>query len=327
MRALVTGSAGFVGANLVRHLRDRGHEPIAVLRPGSSAWRLDGLEDLTRVELDLAAVGSVADAIGELKPGWIFHLAAHGAYSWQQDLRQMVAVNVECTEALLAAGRRAGAQTLVYAGSSSEYGYKDHAPREDERLEPNSHYAVTKAAGTHLCRLAAANHGQRAVTVRLSSVYGLWEEPGRLLPTLVAEALQGRWPPLVAPETARDFVWAGDVCDALLKAASRPLWDPGAVFNVGSGRQTTIGELVSIAREVFAVTAEPEWGSMDQRPWDTSIWVSDPSAAASVLDWRAVTSLREGMSAFAAWLKETSWCGRYRDVADRLALERETPSG
>jgi UDP-glucose 4-epimerase len=314
VRALVTGAGGFVGANLARYLRTAGHEVLAVVRPGRPPWRLqDAGAGIALVEVDLARPPGVRAAVLEHRPDWIFHVAAHGSYSWQTDLRAMTAVNVEATDALLAAARDAGAQALVYAGSSSEYGHQDHPPAEDERIEPNSHYAVTKAAGTHLCRLAAATHGQRAPTLRLYSVYGPWEDPNRLMPTLVERALRDSWPPLVDPHTARDFVWVDDVCDAFVRAAVVPLDDPGAVFNVGSGRQATLREVVAAAREVFDVGAEPDWGSMPQRAWDTTVWVADPSAAAQVLGWRATTSLDKGLRRLGAWLREhPELAARYR---------------
>ena len=82
------------------------------------------------VEVDLARPEGVRDAVLEHHPDWIFHLAAHGAYSWQTDLRAMTAINLEATESLLAAARDVDAQAVVYAGSSSEYGYQDtHLPK------------------------------------------------------------------------------------------------------------------------------------------------------------------------------------------------------
>jgi nucleoside-diphosphate-sugar epimerase len=202
-RALVTGSEGFLGANLVRHLIARGHEVIAILRPGGSSWRLEALaSDLQMREVDLRDAGAIERLIMGAKPQWVFHLAAHGAYSWQTDLATMIQVNIAATAALLAASRAAEVQAFVNTGSSSEYGSKAHAPSEDEWLEPNSYYAVTKAAGSHLTTLAAAG-GLAAVTLRLYSIYGPWEDPGRLIPALVREAAQGRLPPLVGPRTAR----------------------------------------------------------------------------------------------------------------------------
>ena len=92
-----------------------------------------------------------------------------------------------------------------------------------------------------------------------------------------------------------------------------PLDDPGAVFNVGSGRQSTLREVVTAAREVFDVAVDPDWGSMPQRAWDTTIWVADPRAADQVLGWRATTSLHEGLRRLGAWLREhPELAARYR---------------
>jgi nucleoside-diphosphate-sugar epimerase len=304
-RALVTGAEGFLGANLVRHLTSAGHEVVALSRPGGTAWRLDELKtEMQTLELDLRDTGAIERVIATIRPQWIFHLAAHGAYSWQTDVQTMIDVNVSATAALLAAARVTDVQTFVNVGSSSEYGLKAHAPLEDEWLEPNSYYAVTKAAGSHLTALAAAN-GLAAVTLRLYSIYGPWEDPGRLMPALVREATRGRLPSLVDPETARDFVYVEDCCDALLRAAEcgASAGGPGAALNIGSGRQTRLRELVAIARAALGVTALPEWSTMEQRGWDTSVWVSDPHAAFERLGWKALTAPGEGLERMAAWLR------------------------
>ncbi len=305
MRALVTGAGGFLGANLVRHLAAAGHQPIALTRSREIPWRLQEIaEEVPMLALDLRDSAAIARTVEQARPQWLFHLAAHGAYSWQTDLSQMIAVNLAATAALLAAARAAGVQAFVNAGSSSEYGLKAHAPREEERLEPNSHYAVTKAAGSHLTALAAAE-GLPAVTLRLYSIYGPWEDPGRLVPALVREAARGGLPPLVGPQTARDFVYVDDCCEALLRAAQRGApGGPGAALNIGSGAQTRLDELVEVARGALGVTAQPRWDTMGQRGWDTDVWVSDPRASAELLDWTASTGLREGLTRTAAWLRQ-----------------------
>ncbi|MDQ6778400.1 MAG: NAD-dependent epimerase/dehydratase family protein [Actinomycetota bacterium] len=303
MTALVTGAGGFVGANLVRHLLATGHDPVAVVRPGGDSWRLADVDGAIEVvELDLLDPSGIDRTVRAERPEVIFHLAAYGAYSWQSQLDTMLAVNVRATEALLEAAREIGAR-LVTAGSSSEYGFQANPPREIDCVEPNSYYAVTKAAATHLCRLAAATHGQSAVTLRLYSVYGPWEEPGRMMPALVLRALAGGWPPLTAPSTARDFVWVGDACAAFLTAATSELADPGAVFNIATGSQTTLRQLVDVARDVFDVEAEPTWATMAPRAWDTSSWVGDPSAAAVGLGWHATTPLANGLELCAGWFR------------------------
>jgi dolichol-phosphate mannosyltransferase len=306
VKALVTGAGGFVGANLLRHLLTIGFDPIGLIRPGGDQWRLEELAgELPLLEVDLRDQQTVNKVVVGQRPELIFHLAAHGAYSWQSSLETMVAINVLCTETLLTAARSIGAR-LVCAGTSSEYGYKDHAPSELERTDPNSHYAITKAAGTQLSRLAAAEYGQHAVTLRLYYLYGPWENRRRLMPTLVEHALQGRWPRLAGPAIARDFVAVQDACTAFVAAASCDLDDPGEIFNIASGTQTTLAGLVETVRELFSVEPDPVWGTMPERAWDTATWVGDPSSAADTLSWQAETSLTHGLVRLADWLHERS---------------------
>jgi dolichol-phosphate mannosyltransferase len=304
-RVLVTGGTGFVGANLVRRLLHDGHRVHLLVRREHAAWRLEGIRDDVELhEVSLGDLSALTALASNVRPEWVFHLAASGAYSWQQDLDRMVATNVAGTMNLVRACLGPGFDAFVNTGSSSEYGYKDHAPHEREWLEPNSHYAVTKAAATTFCRLTAQQKDVHVPTLRLYSVFGPWEEPNRLVPTLIVRGLEGTLPPLVDPDVARDYVFTDDVCDAYLRAATTPGQERGAVYNVGSGVQTTLREIVEAARTVIGIAAEPAWGSMPNRRWDTSVWVSDPRAIASALGWKATTSVEEGLRRTVAWMKE-----------------------
>jgi UDP-glucose 4-epimerase len=305
MKALVTGAAGFVGANLVAALADAGHEVVAWIHPGGETWRLDELGAPARVEaVELLDGDAIEAAVDRARPDWIFHLAAHGAYSWQRDPERIMQTNLVSTVRLLSACRQRGFEAFVHAGSSSEYGFQDHAPAESELPEPNSDYAVMKAAATLHCRFVAQREGLHIVTLRLYSVYGPREEPGRLMPTLVARGLEGRLPPLVSPGTPRDFVSVRDVDRAFLIAAARTDVERGSVFNIGSGRQTTLREVVEVARRTLDVGVEPSWGTEPQRDWDAAVWVADPGKAAAELGWRAEDDLEAGFATLADWLRE-----------------------
>jgi nucleoside-diphosphate-sugar epimerase len=214
----------------------------------------------------------------------------------------MVDTNLSGLANLVEASIGVGVRAVVNAGSSSEYGIKDHAPAEGELPEPNSSYAITKAAATLYCCSLARSREQAITTLRLYSAYGPWEEPRRLMPTLVAHALERRLPPLVDPAIARDFVFVEDVVDAFLLAAREARPGDGAVYNVGSGRQTTLRALVDLARELFAIAEEPAWGAFPPRSWDTDVWVANATAINARLGWAPRWSLADGLRQTAEWL-------------------------
>lgn len=304
MRALVTGAGGFVGANLVRALLVAGHDVTAWVRPDGSEWRLDDVAgDLTVAEVELLDPEAIRRGVHAARPDWIFHLAAHGAYSWQRDAERIMQTNLVSTVHLLAAAQEHGFSAFVHAGSSSEYGFADHAPLETELAQPNSDYAVMKAAATMHGRFVAQRDDVHVVTLRLYSIYGPWEEPGRLMPTLVARGLDGELPPLVSPDTPRDFVTVRDADRAFLLAAERTDVGRGAVYNIASGRQTTLREVVEAARTELRIDAEPQWGTEPQRAWDATVWVGDASRAKAELGWEAEDDLATGFATLSDWMR------------------------
>ncbi len=304
-RAVITGASGFVGSVLARALVEMGHEVHLILRPHHQPWRLRSLAaDVRRHEAALEDRDGLERILRSVKPDWVFHLAAHGAYPQQTDLDRMIATNFLGTVNLVLAALEVGFEVFVNTGSSSEYGFKDHAPSEADRLEPNSHYAVTKASATLFCRHTAVAHGVRITTLRLYSVYGPFEEPTRLMPTLAVHGLHGRLPPLVDPHIARDYVYVDDAVEAHLLAASIPGQEPGAVYNVGTGRETPLAEAVEVARRVMSIEALPQWGSMAPRGWDTSTWVADNRRIQDRLGWRPRHTLQRGLQNLVRWLKE-----------------------
>lgn len=304
-RVLLTGATGFVGASLARRLLRDGHELHVLLRPGSDLWRIDEIRSHLRpLEAHLEDTGSVAAAVGRCRPEWVFHLAAFGAYSWQTDVGRILRANVLGTANLVEACLQSGFEAFVNTGSSSEYGVRQSAPSESDAPEPNSVYAVSKASATMFCRHTAQSRGVVLPTLRLYSVYGPFEQPGRLMPALMAQGLEGRLPPLVTPETARDFVAAEDVCEAYLLAAAAPGQEPGAVYNVGTGVQTTLREVVELARRVLGIAEEPRWGTMPARRWDTGSWVSDSGKIRCALGWQPRHTLESGLRVMLDWFRQ-----------------------
>jgi UDP-glucose 4-epimerase len=303
-RVIITGATGFVGANLARRLLLEGHEVHLAVRPLHNSWRIKDIRRGLRLhEVALEDAEALTETVSSIRPEWVFHLAAHGAYSSQTDLRRMVETNITGTINLVEACLKTGFEAFVNTGSSSEYGFKDHAPEEDEALEPNSHYAVTKASATLFCRHTARERKAHITTLRLYSVYGPYEEPTRLIPRLIMRGLKGELPPLVNPDTARDFVYIDDVMEAYLLAATRAGQTPGAVYNVGTGVQTSLGEAVETARRVLSIGDAPQWATMPGRQWDTSVWVADNRKIKDALGWHPTYTFEQGFRRTVKWLR------------------------
>jgi dolichol-phosphate mannosyltransferase len=301
-RAIITGATGFVGANLARRLLCDGHEVHLLVRREHCSWRIEHIRDQIQMhEIDFQDADSVNCIVAKIKPNWIFHLATYGAYSSQEDVDTIYKTNLFGTINLLNACCRTGFESFVNTGSSSEYGLKSNAPAEDEILEPNSNYAIAKAAATHFCQYTANKHQLNIPTLRLYSVYGPYEEPSRLIPSLVKYGFIGSLPPLVDPKISRDFVYIDDVCDAFILAAKMTSKSYGAIFNVGTGIQTSLEDLVALTRRLFNIDQIPKWGSMPNRLWDTTNWQANINKIESELEWSPKYTLQSGFSETIKW--------------------------
>ncbi|GAC1405585.1 MAG: GDP-mannose 4,6-dehydratase [Chloroflexota bacterium] len=300
----LTGASGFVGANLARRLLRDGHDVHLLLRPQHTSWRLKSMTDEVRLHVVNMEDGeSLRDVMRTIRADWIFHLAAHGAYPAQTDADAMIRTNIVSTLNLINSALGPGFESFVHAGSSSEYGWKDHAPAEDEWIDPNSYYAVTKASATMLCRHIARSQDVHICTLRLYSVYGPYEEPARLVPRLIVCGLKGELPPLVSPHTARDYVYSSDVDEAFVCAATAPTGERGAIYNIGTGVQTSLSDVVETARKVFNISVEPQWDSMSGRSWDTDVWIADPQKSTTQLGWQPLYTFEDGFRETTEWYR------------------------
>jgi nucleoside-diphosphate-sugar epimerase/glycosyltransferase involved in cell wall biosynthesis len=300
---LVLGGGGFVGANLVQRLLQTRSDVIALVRR-LPAWRLAGLDSKHLMEVDLTSVAEMRHMLDVVRPRTVFDCSAYGAYSFETDSELIYRTNFNSLVTLVELLDKNLLASFVHAGSSSEYGSNSAGPSEAAPLLPNSDYSVSKAAAALFIVHAGKTLGLPIVNLRLYSVYGPLEDASRLIPNVVKHGIEGRYPPFVSPETSRDFIYVGDVCEAFLIAAARLTPELyGESFNIGSGVRIKIRDLAETAREVFGIETVPQFGSMHGRSWDLDEWYAAPAKAAGLLGWSATTSLTEGLRRTADWVR------------------------
>ena len=298
---LLTGAAGFIGANLARRLLDLGADVHALVRPGADLWRLaDVTAALTIHRADVRDPGSLCVAVQRAAPEVIFHLAAHGAARHDVDTPQLFSANVLGTLHLLEAAAPVPYRRLVHVGGSSEYGPRLQPLRETDRLDPVTPYGASKAAATLAVQQYARTHERSIAILRPFSVYGPWESPSRLIPAATFAAFDGRELPLTPPGYRRDFVYVDDVVEACLLAATLDV-PTGEIVNVGTGRQRSNDEVVRIIERVSGCVIRTRPGEYPPRLSDTTHWVADTAKAERVLGWTASHSLESGLQDSVSW--------------------------
>ena len=317
---LVLGASGFIGANLLKMLLKHRADVVGTAS-NLPSWRLDDVPEANVRAVDLLVDSNLDALLESVRPRTVFNCVAYGAYSFQLDSELIYETNFNLTAKLLERLAARQIAAYVHAGSSSEYGNRASGPREDSLPEPNSDYAVSKAACTALFSYYGRVKRFPCVNLRLYSVFGPLEDSSRLIPALVRAGAEHRLPEFVCPDVSRDFVYIDDVCEAFIRAARYLGGEQyGESFNVGMGRKTTIGEVASLAKSLFEVPDPPVF-TMPNRKWDVSDWYANIENTVTRLDWQPRTTFEEGLKATAAWYQGLENKERYHRVSKQFGLD------
>jgi nucleoside-diphosphate-sugar epimerase len=303
-RVLISGAAGFLGANLTRELLRQGAAVHAVVRPGSELCRIANIvPDLSLHTVDLLDADALHRVVTLARPVFVIHLAVRREDRSPSERQATLQANVLGTSNLLESTASLDYRRFVHFGSSLEYGPAAGPLRENTFPRPRTYYGVTKAAATLLCQQAARGGSRPVVVLRPFNVYGPWEAPHRLVPTAIAAALHEGEMALTAPGYRRDWVYVDDVVDAcLLALAAEEI--AGEVINIGSGRQHGNEDIVGMVEALTGHTIRVRRGEHPPRPWDRPAWVADMAKSKRLLGWEPRHSLREGLARTIAWHQE-----------------------
>lgn len=300
---LITGGTGFVGANLVHRLVNEGYKPTVFIRKESNSWRLKNIQSKVNIiETDLRNIKLLSRQIGQIQPTHIFHLAVYGASQGvQNDTIQTYTQNILSAITLMDVCCKQGFEQYINIGSSSEYGLKKSAMKEKDMLQPINHYGATKATISLAASVFSTTCRLPICTLRLFSPYGYYEDKRRLIPSLMLSSIRGQIAQLSSSSYVRDFIFIKDVIDALMHLlTSKKQYND--IFNIGSGKQYTLQEVVDVVRELSNNKLKVKWNNRSSNQQEPAFWKADISKTKKELQWKPTTTLKSGLQKTYQWI-------------------------
>ena len=303
-RVLVTGGAGFVGTKIVERLLTLGAR-VTILDDFLTGRRenLPPPERYTLIEGSVADPDRVEECLRDAD--YCVHAAARNIVLSTKNPRDDFQTNIGGTLNVLMAARKCAVQRIVYTSSASVYGNPRHLPiHEEDGVSTLSPYAVSKLCGENYCQAFYESYSVPVAAVRYSNVYGPNQDPANPYCGVVSkflEAISQGDPPQIHGdgEQTRDFTYIDDAVEGTLMALSSPRAE-GQVFNLGSGTETSVNQLVRLIAELYGKPVEPV--HIDRRDIDNiRRRVLNIERARKTLRWVPATTLREGLRRTIDW--------------------------
>lgn len=303
-KVLITGASGFVGSCLVRRMLNENYKIHIITRDNTNLWRIgDILKHIEIHNVNLLHSEKIEELARSISIDKVYHLATHGGYHYQTEIKEVIDTNVIGTWNLFREFSKKDIEMFINTSSSSEYGEKFEPMREDMKVTPNTMYGASKAAGTILCSTYASINKIPLVTLRLFSPYGYYDTRTRLIPTVITSCLLGKEIKLSRKDSVRDFIFIDDVVDAYL-AASNIVNFKGEIFNIGSGIQYTTEEIANTIVNIIGKDYKIDWKEDFNRQYEPLIWVSSNDSANEKLNWKPKVNIREGLSNTINWFRD-----------------------
>lgn len=325
MNILVTGGAGFIGANYVRLLLERGGDRVVNLDLLTYAGNLENLagceerDDYRFVRGDIRDRDLLDRLLAEERIDAVVNFAAESHVDRSIDgPREFLDTNILGTQTLLEASRRAGLDRFLQVSTDEVYGSLGATGlfTEQSPIQPNSPYAASKAAADLVCRAYGHTYGFPVLVTRCSNNYGPYQFPEKLIPLMIANALENKALPVYGDgKNVRDWLYVADHCEAIDLVLRRG--DPGRVYNVGGHNEM---ENIAIVRLLLDLVGRDESliTFVEDRPGHDRRYAIDASYIEAELGWTPAHRFEDGIRATVDWyLGHREWMDRCRSGAYR----------
>jgi dTDP-glucose 4,6-dehydratase len=318
-RILVTGGAGFISSNFIRHLLAKTPYEVVSLDALTYAGNVENLSDvlsherLSFVHGDIRDAELVRDVVAECDV--IVNAAAesHVEKSIEDGASEFVTTNVEGTQILLDAIRDAPVDRFILISSSEVYGTAERAPMDEAHpLNPRSPYAATKAGADRLAYSYFVTYGLPIVIVRPFNNYGPRQHPEKVIPRFITQALRDEQLTIHGDgHASRDWLYVDDDAEAIEAVIAAPLDAvAGEVLNVATGVDISVAD---IADSVLDALGKPPSlkAFVTERPGQVDRHIGSTDKVARLTGWRARTSFEEGLTRTISWYRDNEvwWRG------------------
>ena len=310
VRLFVTGGAGFIGSNYVRHVLRHGEDQVTIFDALTYAGNLATLHDLEghpRVEF---VKGDVCDreALEQAMAGHdaVVHLAAESAVDRSiVSPDEFVHTNCQGTNVVCDTARRLGAGRVVHVSTDEVYGsVEEGSSREDDVLDPRSPYSASKAGSDLIARSYRSTYGTPVLVTRSSNNFGPYQYPEKVIPLFITNLLDGIPVPLYGDGlNVRDWCFVDDNCAAIDLVLRRGR--DGEVYNIGAGNEVTNRSLVDRLLDLLDAD-ESMVRYVEDRPGHDRRYSVDTTKVRS-LGWSPARDLDEALVETVAWYRDNRW--------------------
>ncbi len=318
-RVLVTGGAGFIPSNFIRHLLAKTPYEVVSLDALTYAGNPENLADvmaherLSFVHGDIRDERLVREVVAEVDV--IVNAAAesHVEKSIAEGGSEFVTTNVEGTQILLDAIRATPVERFILISSSEVYGTAERDPMDEEHpLNPRSPYAGTKAGADRLAYSYWATYGLPIVIVRPFNNYGPRQHPEKVIPRFITRALCDE-PVTIHGDgrASRDWLYVDDDAEAIEAIIEAPIERvSGEVLNVATGLDISVLDIADLVLTLLGKPASLRV-HVDERPGQVRRHIGSTDKIAELCGWRARTSFEEGLARTVAWYRDNEpwWRG------------------
>jgi len=303
-KVLVTGGTGFLGAHVIKRLIREGVKPyiVDINTPNRQQLFEDvSSDDFFYYQIDLREPVKVECLIEQINPDVVFHVGAVIDRSRSfAVVDKLLDVNLKGTTNLLRALSKTDYKSFVFVSTSEVYGDQQPPFREDMPLKPISPYSASKLSAEYFCRVFSEINNKSLCVLRVFNIYGEGQSANMFVPQLIHACLSGKDFEMTKGEQTRDFVYVGDVVEAIVLAAKSSN-KTREIINIGSAKEISIKDVAGKIVGMMGYGVKLKIGAKAYRKPEIWRMFCDNTKAKRFLGWQAQTSLDEGLQKTINW--------------------------